>query len=568
MFPPPGSLAVSRHTGITLRPVSPASLGALSVRGSHSSVHEGTVYWSSDGTAAMWVPEEPFAPGETLTVTTGLAVRGADQGVAELRVALTPRAPRAEPSSNSQPAPTKLPPSDTQHFVTRPDLKAPKLRVVTPATRTAPGYVFLTPNGSSVQQGPLIVDDAGNVVWDSPLPSDHAIDFAAQHYQGQPVLTWFEGVISPLGGGRGSYVIMDQSYHQIARVAAGNGYVGDHHDFQITARSTALFTVYNAVTIDATSVGGSKHQTVLDAIVQEVDIPTGVVLFEWHSLGTIALAESYQQPPHGGKAYNYVHTNSIDVEPDDNLLVSGRDTFAWYKIDRVTGALIWRLGGKRSNFTIGRGAQTAWQHDVRSLGDGLFSAFDNGAVKGTITHRHTRGVVLRVDETKMSATLVKAYPPPQRLLATSQGNFQRLPNGNYFTGWGSEPRYTEFNAAGNIVYDVKLPIVDKRTFLNSYRAYRFEWHGTPSDQPVAVARRGTGTDRMRVWVSWNGATDVASWQVLGGIGPDALQPLASARRTGFETTITTSTTTPYVAVQALDASDHILATSALVSPSS
>ncbi|TMK55392.1 MAG: hypothetical protein E6G60_19640, partial [Actinobacteria bacterium] len=157
--------------------------------------------------------------------------------------------------------------------------------------------------------------------------------------------------------------------------------------------------------------------TVLDAIVQEVDIPTGVVLFEWHSLGTIALAESYQQPPHGGKAYNYVHTNSIDVEPDDNLLVSGRDTFAWYKIDRVTGALIWRLGGKRSNFTIGRGAQTAWQHDVRSLGDGLFSAFDNGAVKGTITHRHTRGVVLRVD---VPTTTEAARDEPRELPATAE----------------------------------------------------------------------------------------------------------------------------------------------------
>ena len=518
---------------------------------------------SSDGTAAMWVPDAPFAPGETVTVRSDLAVRGASGGESKFTIERIPPTPKPPPSP---PASKNLPSGDTQHFITRPDLEPPRLRVVTPPRGTAPGEVFLTPNGSDVQQGPLIVDNDGNVVWDHPLRIGHALDFAVQSYEGNPVLTWFQGTVSPLGFGSGSYVIVDQSYQQIALVAAGNGYFGDVHEFQLTPQNNALFTIYNPVVVDASSVGRSKHQTVLDAIVQEVDVPTGVVLFEWHSLGTIALTESYQPAPKDStQPYDYVHPNSIGSDSDGNLLVSGRHTFATYKLDRATGALYWRLGGKKNNFVMGSRTSFAWQHDVRSLGGSLFSVFDNGASDAIKTHKSSRGIVLRVNEATRSATLEEQFALPKPILATSQGDFERLANGDYFTGWGSQPEYTEFNPAGHVVFDVKLPVVNANTKLNSYRTYRFEWHGVPRDPPVVVA--GASGAGMAVSVSWNGATDVATWQVLGGTGPDALRVLGSQPRKGFETTIMTSSSTPYVAVQAMDASGRVLATSPVVSPS-
>jgi hypothetical protein len=116
-------------------------------------------------------------------------------------------------------------------------------------------------------------------------------------------------------------------------VQAGNGLRGDLHEFLLTSRGTALFTSYVITTADLRSVGGPKGGTIQDAIFQELDIATGRVLLEWHSLDHIALAESYWPT---GKAWDYVHLNSVDVDADDgNLLVSSRNTHTLYKVDRA-----------------------------------------------------------------------------------------------------------------------------------------------------------------------------------------------------------------------------------------
>ena len=560
MFPAPGTVAASPKTGITFGGVASAELGDVSVVGSSSGVHTGAMRVSSDGQHTAFVPAQPFVAGERVTVKAALAIRGASGGTASFTVGHTATPAVSAPAT---PTPPKLTGDELQGFVSRPDLHPPKLDVVTAAKNTAPGYIFLTPNGSDVQKGPLIVDNDGNVEWSDPVSSGSALDFSVQRYQGQPVLTWFQGK-SAGGVGDGTYVIMDQSYHQIAGVGAGNGYTGDLHDFQITPQDTALFTAYSPVVIDATSVGGPKNQVVYDSIVEEVDIPTGVVVFEWHSLGTIALGESYQPlPQHPGDVYDYVHHNSVGLDNDGNVIMSGRHTSAVYKIDRLTATLDWRLGGKLSNFHMDDGVSTAWQHDARIHPDDTLTVFDNGAGTDVTTHKSSRGIVVRLDEDARTATLVHEYPAPKPISATSQGDMQLLANGDYLIGWGSQPEYTEYDADGHVLYDVKLPILSPTVNLNSYRAFRFTWHGTPTDSPAIVARlAGANTT---IAVSWNGATDVTTWETLTGTSPDTLTPVTTASRNGFETTITTTTTAPYIAVRALDSAGHVLGTSPIVS---
>ncbi|MBA3425260.1 MAG: arylsulfotransferase family protein [Rubrobacter sp.] len=447
--------------------------------------------------------------------------------------------------------------AQTWNFRSRPELKPPIIDVTTQAHDTVPGYICIAPKNGPGEAGPgqdgaMILDNKGQLVWFRPLSREarDMMDFTVQRYRGESVLTWWEGVHT--GYGQGEYLIFDGSYREIARVRAGNGYQGDHHEFLISPRDTALFTIYHKVFGDLSPVGGSKDGLVLDGIAQEVDIETGEVLFEWHSLNHVGLDESNGRPPENPElAFDYFHINSIDVEPDGNLLISSRLTSTVYKVDHETGEVIWRLGGKNSDFEMGPGTRTNYQHDARRQPDGTITIFDNGALK---EDDQSRGIVLRLDENAMTATLLREYTHPDKVFSGTQGNVQVLPNGNVFVGWGSAPVLSEFDKDGELLFSASFPLE-----AETYRAFRFEWSGRPSDDLAMVARRAS-EDEVTVYASWNGATEVASWQVLTGPSLDQMEPLGTAPRQGFETAITVNTTEPYVGVQALDRAGQALGT--------
>jgi hypothetical protein len=274
------------------------------------------------------------------------------------------------------------------------------------------------------------------------------------HYRGKSVLTWMDGV--------NEYVIFDHAYREIARLSAGNGYYGDHHEFLISPQDTALILIYSPVPWDLSSIGGLKNDRVWEGIVQELDIETGKVLFEWHSIEHVGLLETYATVSQDGRpGLDYFHANSIEVDHDNNLLVSARQTFTVYKIDRNTGEIIWRLGGKNSDFKMGPGTRFSYQHDARRHRDGTISVFDNGT---TIFHdtvpeavEESRGIVLKLDEEQMSATLLREYTHPDKQYAHAGGNMQLLPNDNVFIGWGRALVFSEFSKDGELLFDARLP---------------------------------------------------------------------------------------------------------------
>ena len=455
----------------------------------------------------------------------------------------------------STPSPSSAPGS--RSFRSRPDLSSPLIAVTTPGFRAGAGQVFLTPaNGP----GPIIVDNAGVPIWIHPVSGKKAFNLRVSTYRGAPVLTWWEGAIAT-GTGQGEYVLADESYAEVARVRAGHGLQGDLHEFILTPEGTALFTVYQQLVAPLTlsaspQLSGSPQASgatpLLDSIVQEVDIASGRVLFEWHSSDHVSPNESFAGPS-AGHPFDYFHINSIDVEPDGNLLISARHTSAVYKIDRQTGAVIWRLGGKLSDFEIGGGAQFSWQHDARRQPDGSITLFDDGSNGSKPSNEdRSRGLVLDVNELSHTATLRQAYIHSDGILANSQGSMQTLPNGNVLVGWGDQPQFTEFAADGSVVLDARLPAGS-----TSYRAVRFPWRGRPSNHPAIAAER-TDSGATTVYASWNGATDVGSWVVLGGDSQDSLVPLGSQPRSGFETAIVVPSRPRVVAVKALDASGAAL----------
>jgi hypothetical protein len=436
-------------------------------------------------------------------------------------------------------------PNDVWRFRSRPDLRPARLAIVRPAD-ASDDYLFLAPSSGAGQRGTLILDGRGDVVWFRPTTPLTAMNFRPAVFKGKPVLTWWEGK-AERGLGRGYYVIMDDTYRVIARLPA-RGRRFDLHECTLTRRGTALVTSHVIRPANLSSVGGPARGPVIGSVVQEIAIPSGRVLFEWRSLDHVAIEESYAS--YTGHAYDYFHINSIDVDADGNLLVSARNTWAVYKIHRKTGKVLWRLGGKRSDFRMGPGTRFAWQHDARHHDEGrLISIFDNSA-EPPVAPR-SRALVIALDRRARYARLVQAYAHPRGLLAPFMGNAQVLRNGNVVVGWGGLPYVTEFHRNGRVRFDARLP----RGGMN-YRAFRFPWVGRPQDAPRLVRRNVDG--RRRLYVSWNGATEVAAWRIEAGPSADGLAPVLTRPRRGFETSIPVPRGERFAVAVALGARGRVL----------
>jgi hypothetical protein len=553
VYPSPHTSLAAPGTQISFRGGAPATIGAVSVTGSRSGRHTGTLKAHSDGQGASFLPEKPFTPGERVTVRTHVPIAGARQG----DYGFTVGEPVAVPPS----PPFPVLKGAQQSFASRTDLHPPTVAVTTAQPGTAPGLIFLAPKAGTAQDGPMIIDDRGRLVWFHPIPgSDLATDFRAQTYDGRPVLTWWEGH-QYVGDGTGVGVIYDQSYREIARVKASGGLGVDLHEFALTPRGTALITVYQRDRMDLRRYGGPRDAAIVDGIVQEIDIKTGLLLFEWHSTDHVSPAESYVPAPRARRGqWDYFHINSADEDAGGHLIVSGRNSWGIYKLDRATGNVIWRLGGKRSDFKLGHGATTSWQHDARVYPDGTLTVYDNGAAApGQAFRTRSRAVTLRLDEAHKTATVVSAFAHPRKLLTPSQGDVQRLPNGDEFVGYGSERWFSEYSPAGELLFDGRMSRGN-----TSYRAYRLPWSGRPADPPRIAASVTYG--QVQASASWNGATGVARWVLLAGPSASAMTAIAAAPANGFEATITARTSQPLVAMQAYDASGSRLASTAAVKP--
>jgi hypothetical protein len=352
------------------------------------------------------------------------------------------------------------------------------------------GDFFISPFGdpTTYGNGPEILDQNGNVVWFQAVPAgQEASDFRTQSYRGQPVLTWWQG--TGLGGlAKGTDYIYNSQYKQVATVNAGNGLSADGHEFLITPQNTALVLAYTTATVDLTSIGGPADQTVIDGVVQEIDIPTGKVLFQWNSADHVPYSQSEQPlPASASEPWDWFHINAVHLDTDGNLLIDARDTWTTYKVDRHSGNIIWQLGGKASSFTLqaapgqtlnNAGEIFAWQHDPEALGNGVYTVFDNesaGAantgVGSTAEFGLSRVVRFKLNTQAHTATLLQSYNQPDALTAPSQGNGQTTADGNLVVGWGSLPYFSEYDTAGDLLFNAEFP-----TGVNTYRAYLQPWN--------------------------------------------------------------------------------------------
>jgi Arylsulfotransferase (ASST) len=570
--PLPGTPTALPRTQISFLGASASALSSISVVGSRSGRHGGRLRSYASETGASFIPSTPFTPGEHVTVHATWATSAhASRALSDEFTIATPR----EVTKSEFPTVAGTP-ADVQSFQSRPELHPPTVTVHQPAgAGVAPGDVLASPFLGPGQYGPMIFDNAGQLVWFKPLPGgEDAADLRTQVFRGKTDLTWWQGHTLQLGYGLGEDVIVDANYKTVAVVHAGNGLQADEHEFSLTPQGAAFVLAYSPVQTSLASAGGPANGIALDCVIQEIDVHTGLVMWEWHSLGHVDVSESYSPlPGDPANPYDYFHVNSVEQDSHGNLLVSARNTWTVYEIDAHTGAIVWRLGGKKSSFKLGEGVQFAYQHDATWAPNGDVSVFDDEGAPPV--KPPSRGELIKLDTHAKTATLteqlVRTIGP---LTTTSQGDVQALPGGGSMVGWGGLPNFTEYDASGQIVYDAQLPAGE-----NSYRVYREPWSAQPLEPPAIAARTSGGA--TAVYASWNGATTVDSWQLLTGTSTAHMSVVSTTPKSGFETTIPApnppasncpagvpcvAPVPSYVEVRALSASGKTLATSKAIQP--
>jgi Arylsulfotransferase (ASST) len=454
-------------------------------------------------------------------------------------------------------------------FASAPGLHPPKLTLesAAPGAQRLPGYLMLA-NFFDVthppivgQSGPLMLDSNLSPVWFAPVPTNLvASNLEAQTYNGQPVLTWWQGDVSATGAiNQGEDIVVDNHYRRIATLKGADGWVLTLHSMVVRGHN-AWVTANKNVRADLSGDGGVSNGVFTDSAVQEYDLRTGKLLSTWKASTHIPRHESYTQPPPNGFPWDTYHVNSVQPYGNGTFLVSMRNTWAIYLVNARTGKILWTLGGKNSSFTVPSQASFKWQHDAELHSGSTVTLFDDHCcdITGADTYLPatgpSRGLTLKLDQAKHTATVVREYSHGTTFHSEYMGNTQVLPNGNVIVGWGEVPFVSEYSPSGKLLFDAALPSPDM-----SYRAYVQPWVGKPLYPPSGAARaKGSSTT---VYASWNGATQVSSWKVLAVTGGGTTQAVATHKRTGFETSIRVSGGSRRFEVQALDAAGRVLGTS-------
>ena len=556
--PQPGTPDASPLTQISF--LGPAGTHASDVRvvGSHSGTHAGVLRAYSTGTGESFLPAHQFAAGEHVTVSAKVTV-GSSTYAESTNFTVAHQAtvsPKEFPNNAGNS-------SEVQHYSSAPTLTPSAVHITTPAKSGAsPGDLLLAPYQGDGTPGPMITDQSGNLIWFHPLPSGvESTSLKLQQYEGKPVLTWWQGRILEVGFGQGEDVIYNTSYQKVATVRAGNGYHADLHEFRLTPEGTAWIDMFDPIEMNLSSYGGRSQGVLTDSVIEEVDVKTGLVMWQWHALGHIPISESHNPAPKADYPWDYVHINSISpggtggASQSGEVLLSSRNTWTLYDVNIDSGGIRWRLGGSHSSFKLGPGTRTYWQHDAEWQPGGLISVFDNGS--DPPKEKQSRGLVLDPSLSSHTVTLVKQFTNPTKtLLASSQGDMLPLSGGNWMMGYGGLPNFTEYNNSGQVLLDGTLG-----KNVQDFRTYLSPWSGQPTSAPSVVASPGSSAT-ISVSVSWNGATQVASWRVLAGASTGALAPVATAAKTAaFQTTIAAPSAGPYVAVQALNSTGAVIGTS-------
>ena len=549
LLPLPNAPNISPTTSLAIRTANlltpdAAQMDIFVVTGNKSGLHHGRTVLSDDGVTLLFYPNKPFAYGETVTVTIQPGLKTADNTPVtaasyQFTVREQPISQLLADTSSSETMLTssqdvQLPPvaatagTGPETYYTHPEFTNIMTRtVITAAQNTDDGYIFVGAV-SQFYSGPaaiMILDDTGEPIYMKATPNDHFVgDFRKQTVNGTDYLTYHTGIL-PGNYTFGSSYVLDENYQVVDTWTIGNGYGADVHEFLLLDNGHAILMAYVPISFDLTPYGGPADGQILDIVLQEQDADKNVV-FEWHASQYLPIDDTEANLT-STNLIDYLHTNALAVDNDGNWLVSHRNFSEITKINRQTGDVIWRMGGKGNEFTFTNDIGFFNQHNINRLENGHITLFDNGTFH---TPPHSRAIEYEVDEVAKTVTRVWMYPEDTGEYSSVMSNIQRLPNGNSMIGWGNQSKLSEIHADGTVALEIVLG-------TTSYRTFRYPWTGTPTAVPRAVLQYDADPTAVTIYTSWNGATDIGSYEIYAGSTITSLALLETVPKSGFETEI-------------------------------
>ena len=377
---------------------------------------------------------------------------------------------------------------------------------------------------------------------------------------------------------------MDQNYRIVKTVeSSGAGASSDMHEFKMTPftnGTTALMTVYQPRQYDLTTNPryNVEHGMgwIVESVFQEVEIETGTVLFEWRSLDHVDPGLSWTMPGttdtsgdglHEQRPWDYFHINSIDKNIEGDYLISARHVSAIYKLSGKDGHIMWQMGGNAATITT-TNFVFSYQHHARWMSENsthtVLTFYDNASNNYNHTGKFSHGWTILIDHLAATATMIQEYSAPEAaggMLSGSQGNMQVLPNGNVHIGWGEHAHFSEHTAEGSVVqYGI---LAERASAVMIYRSNKYNWTAQPLTKPALWTYSRTG-DKMAFYVSWNGATEVQSWNFYASensMGPWKF--VGQTRKHGFETELHMPGAMQWAYAEALDKDARPLETSVI-----
>jgi hypothetical protein len=434
-------------------------LNSISVNGSASGFHSGTVILCSDKKKIIFKPSSPFDNGEKINVALkGKLIQILNPEKEEYEYWFNTSSRRI---SSNHPKLTSYEFGFVSSVFENNRLIYPPPLIVTINNDPAAGFLFTTPfNGYSSL---VISNSNGTTYW-------YGTRFAfCGDFKKQPNgnLTYYDNLLF-------KHFEMNLNYNIVDSFYCGNGYEADIHELRVLNNHHALLMAYDPQTVDMSHIvqGGDPNATVIGLIIQEIDENKNVV-FQWRSWDHFAITDALHENLLDS-VIDYVHGNSIDVDTDGNLLISSRHLDEITKIDRTTGDIIWRFGGLHNQFTFTNDTlKFTYQHAARRISNGNITIFDNG---NWHTPHFSRAVEYLLNETNMTATLVWQYRKTPDVYGFWGGYVQRLDNGNTLISWGgTRPTVTEVKPDGTIAYEASY-----QQNIYTYRAYKFNWLGGPT----------------------------------------------------------------------------------------
>ncbi|THV68594.1 hypothetical protein D6D28_06557 [Aureobasidium pullulans] len=445
---------------------------------------------------------------------------------------------------------SKYGPYPRQRFFSDLEVIAPVPNIIVPPQKgiSPEKLISWAPHGDQVPiHGPQLLDaETLSVVYQAPAFDEDNFGISVQSCNGSDYLVWWSGTNID-GRAAGHFYMLNSTYHSVFNISSVGLKLADAHDIFITPDCHAVITVYEPKPFELEDFGLQDNSWLLDSYIQEIDLATNELVFQWRASDHIDLHESLWLPQIAGEnaewqglrkqnAWDFFHVNSVEKDWKGNFLISARHTNAIYYIDGVDGNVLWTLGGKRNQF--------------EDLNDGYIKSSDP----------ISRGALITLDFDAMTASLKHNYRAPSHIESFRKGSMQVLPSSNVLLGFGNQPAFTEYAPNGTVLWDAHMgPVMagyDRET-ADNYRSLKVNWTGTPYWSPKIAAgptlvnatdlldaADGSVKDWVEarndtVYMSWNGAMELKRWMIFAAAHPLELDSLgslfATVNKTGFET---------------------------------